>query len=151
MQTGEDKEDSWCGKYQKILETKNRSMSSCIINEASPWFKTLTPRTQMVLGNALSENPDICYCDVYQSMQREFTSKDAMVVSTICPGSIIWSIRHKRPILGAECLMIQGMPPSIVEIGLQEFSDSNLMDLAGNMFTGMAYAACAILRQLLKD
>ena len=100
---------------------------------------------QMVLGHAMSENSSLKFADVYQSLGREFSSIDPDVVSTIVPGSHIWSDELKRPLLGRELLAMQMVPEEVLlRANAFGVSDKLMSDLAGNSFTGSVFAAVAI-------
>lgn len=138
----------WKTKYAKILQSQGVAMSSCIIPKqarSTEWISTLTERCQVVLGHALHKSPAASFVDCYQSLQREFVSANACECSTIVPGSLIWSSRLSRPLLGPELLHVQGLPRALVQRAVARgMSDSSMADLAGNSFTAYVFASVAI-------
>ena len=127
--------DPWKETNRSVLAKMGISVSECVVppsERGNVGYDLLTSREKFVLGHALLVAPNLHNADIYQSMGREFLS-DEKVLSTIVPGSMKWIRPLKRLLLGYEALMVQGMPEEIVKIGVdQNFTDGNLMDLAGN-------------------
>ena len=140
---------AWKGNYAKLLEGQGTTMSSCIAPteaRSSEWYNTLTERQRLVLGHAYSNQPQLQFVDLSQSLQREFTSSLPTECSTIIPNSITWSTRLARPLLGPELLKLQGMGEEVIELACttELVSDQQMCDLAGNAFTGFVFAAVVI-------
>eukprot|EP00971_Amphidinium_carterae_P352985 6492788-Amphidinium_carterae.3 len=143
----EDKQQNWKANYQKILQNKGMAMSSLQMpKEArSRWYELLPERCQVVLGHAFHDVPGLRFVDCYQSLGREFTSSEPAAVSTIVPGSKIWSVQHKRLLLGKEVLAIQMMPLELLDVAAKQgVSDHQMADLAGNSFTGSVFGSVAL-------
>eukprot|EP00971_Amphidinium_carterae_P336684 6473191-Amphidinium_carterae.2 len=111
----------------------------------SKWYELLPERCQVVLGHAFQDVPGLCFVDCYQSLGREFTSNEPAVISTIVPGSKIWSIAQRRVLLGKELLAIQMMPLELLDVAVKQgVSDHRMADLAGNSFTGSVFGSVAL-------
>ena len=137
----------WKEQNRATLERVGSSVSERVVEEGERGgqYDLLTPRQKLALGHSLHAVPDLTNVDVYQSLGRQFIGCDQDVLSTVVPGSIKWLRSLKRILLGWEGLSIQGMPPEIINFAVAlGYKDSQLMDLAGNSFTGMVYAAFLI-------
>ena len=100
----------------------------------------------MNLGYHLAMDTAVTSVDCYQSPGRCLVGKNNMV-STIVPGSRIWSVARRRPITGLECLLIHGFSPEFFDSAPLEragVSDELMKDLAGNSVVGHCYAAVLV-------
>ena len=144
----EQREELWKEQYQKELAKQQVPVSECVvplIDRGGPWYPLLTPRQKVVLGHSILTNSSMTSADIYQSIGREFVSSDPNVVSTIVPNSLKRLRSLRRPLLGYEALKLQAFPDAVIEKGVAEdFSDCQLMDLAGNSFTGTVAQAVAL-------
>ena len=93
-------------------------------------------------------HPTLTSVDVYQSMGREFVSCDEDTLITLVPGSTVWLrfLDEPRMLLGFEGLLTQGIPLAVLRsaVAKKAVSDNNMMDLAGNAFSGSVFQACAL-------
>lgn len=139
----------WQGQLFTLLQSKGLSWSGIQAPQgqrSSPWFATLAEREQMNLGYHLAMDKAVTSVDCYQSPGRCFVGKNNMV-STIVPGSRIWSVARRRPITGMECLLIHGFSPEFFDSAPLEragVSDELMKDLAGNSVVGHCYAAVLV-------
>ena len=112
--------------------------------EDDAWFQTLTAREQelvsfVYLCNEKKEKAAdrVLFFDVSQTISRIPSS--TTVVPTLLPHSKLWSVQKERLLIASEYLSLQGFnfPP----VKLQEFSASQLTDLAGNAFSVPVFMA----------
>lgn len=115
------------------------------------YIRLITPRMQDLLDisslRAFVKNFDFIYklvmLDLGQNVDRQ--SIKIGTIPCIIPTNESFSTYHGRPILGIECLALQGIPIDRVSISVEK--EAQLKDLAGNaMTTTVAGAAilCAI-------
>lgn len=90
----------------------------------------------------ISQPAGVCF-DLHQRIGRASVGSEA-VYPTLVPNCCIWDVSLAWPVLGLECLALQGFPlqqlhsDKLAELGL---SDSILKDLAGNSFAAPCFFA----------
>ena len=105
-------------------------------------YDLLTLRQKLTLAHTYIANAKFANSDVYQSLGREFVSRDERIISTIVPGSCKWLRKERRLLTGFEAFAIQGVPAQVLEYAVRcGYTDCQLMELAGNSFTAEVVAA----------
>ena len=143
--TAEKKEaDLWRETNRSTLERMGVSVSECVLpkQEQGELYALLIPRQKLTLGHTYIAHAKFANSDIYQSLGREFVSRDERIISTIVPGSCKWLRKERRLLTGFEALAIQGVPAQVLEYAVRcGYTDGQFMELAGNSFTAEVVAA----------
>ena len=106
---------SWQGKHFEFFQEQGLSASACEPSAEvlqSEWFKLLPPREKQVLGYWANKAPDAFGVDVSQSINRTPLCKRAHMPSLMPTGHyFLFEAPFIRPLLGKECMHMQGFPP----------------------------------------
>lgn len=109
----------------------------------SPWYRALPNREKDVIRFVQNFLPAAAATEVSQGINRagQLVEHNGIIVApTVLPKSCMFVFgRRQRPITGLEALVGAGFPRRLLTDVLAEetsFSDSFLMDLAGNAFSG---------------
>ena len=98
----------------------------------------------------MTVDPSLTSLDVYQMPGRCFVGRNHMI-GTLVTGSKVFSTSLSRVLTGKDCLMVHGVPESMLESSVLQaacLSDQQLKFLAGNSFVGHCFA-CVFLSLLV--
>ena len=139
---------TWFETHRIFLKTKGLSWQEVVppkTLQENPWFKVLPSREEQVLSYALQyAGGNVTSADISQRIDRVSLGRDG-VLPTITPHNKTWLVEQGRPLTGFEALGLQGFPMDILSSSEHCPSDPQLMDLAGNAFSGpvvMAVLVC---------
>ena len=160
-----DLELLWPREHAAFFQTKGLSWKDMEASEelvANPWYQCLPRRYKEVLDYQLwrmanppaadSDNAGaeatVTSLDLSQSINRTTRGYDG-IFQTITPKAMMWlptpASGPARCLLGFEAMTLQGFPAGVLrEAPAQEFSDSQLADLAGNAFSGTVFGCILI-------
>jgi hypothetical protein len=117
----------------------------------SPWVQALPERERTLILAWSLVDPDMTSIDASQGLNRASKGHHG-IVPTIIPKCrlIIFppEVKQATVLTGAECLMLQGFPKSVVtalaEVDDEQMNDALFRDLAGNAYSGTAFASVLI-------
>ena len=138
---------TWFETHKNCLKTKGLSWQDVMppkTLQENPWFKVLPSQEKQALSYALQHAGDITSADISQRIDCLSLGRDG-VLPTITPHNRTWIVEQGRPLTGFEALGLQGFPMDILSSSEHCPSDPQLMDLAGNTFSGpviMAVLVC---------
>ena len=87
-----------------------------------------------------------CVWNLQQNVNWETGHTKQEVCPCLTPGMLPWVTNQGRPLIGVECLHLQGIPTDTLSIATE--SNPELMDLAGNAMT-VTVVGCALAAGLL--
>ena len=117
----------------------------------SAWVKALPERERTLICAWSLVDPDMTSIDASQGLNRASKGHNG-IVPTIIPKNRMVVFRplveQATVLTGAECLMLQGFPQSVVtalaEVDDEQMNDTLFRDLAGNAYSGTAFASVLI-------
>ena len=141
----------WQRQLAKTLAEAGMRWSECVPSpektKGSIAYAALPSREKLACGLTLATSPGLFCVDVSQTIGRLYTSDDR-ALPCITPEAKIMLLQRKpmRLLLGVEALMLHGASRAWLQRRLDagDFSDSFLLDLAGNSFVGYVFAACLL-------
>ena len=104
------------------------------------WFKLCTRREQEVIVFAHFNGASFVDSSQNASRPRAMFNDGS---PTIMPNQAVWSFEAGRFLIGRDCLALQGFPWSRLPL-ISSYSEKELQDLAGNMFSTTCYMAALI-------
>lgn len=170
----------WESRFVAHLRKTGTSMSDCYppaLVRASPWYSTIPDRGQQTMGYLIKMIPDWSVVDSSQDIRRPYHSSGSTMyalTTVVNP----WVRRANRPMIGVECLLLQGFPEEVLMKRLDMAVTDNdstandpahvpythdlvLKDLAGNAFSAevvlavlaglLTYAPPAVFQKIVKE
>jgi len=141
-----DGSTGWEHNFRAFLAKSGLEITDCYPPpsvRSSPWYCTIPERGQVTLGYLTHLMPGWTAIDWNQDVRRPYFSSSTTLY-TLLPNVQPFARRAKRPLIGIECMMLQGIPRQVLLDNAAteaRVSDACLRDLAGNAFAGTVHVA----------
>ena len=107
----------WPGLHFEFLQQQGLTKSDVVgkpQTRASPWFQCLPEREQDIVGY-WENRPDAFAVDTSQTINRAPLSRNS-IMSSLMPEGHYYLFSRQRPLLGFECLKLQGCTPFEIDL-----------------------------------